>query len=79
MVPGFTNNGHSAFTIPEAVRYMSSFAVLGGVASPTHVADAVVFLLSDTAARTTGSILDVSGGSMLGARGPRAHSVRDLL
>lgn len=79
VVPGFTDNGHPAFADPRALDYMSSFAVLGGVGAPTHVADAVLFLISDAAARTTGSILDISGGSTLGSRGSRLHSVRELL
>lgn len=79
VIPGFTDNGHPAFADPAVREYMSSFAVLGDVASPVHVADAVLFLLSDAAARTTGAVLDVTGGSALGARGPRVHSVRELL
>ncbi|WP_448232909.1 SDR family NAD(P)-dependent oxidoreductase [Microbacterium lacticum] len=79
IVPGFTNNGHPAFDDERTRTYMSSFSVLGGVSDPAHVAAAVLFLVSDASARTTGSILDVSGGSTLGARGVRAHSVRDLL
>lgn len=79
IVPGFTDNGHPAFGNDEAIAYMSSFSVLGGVSQPLHIADAVLFLVSDASSRTTGSILDVSGGSTLGARGARAHSVRDLL
>ncbi|MFT4051949.1 MAG: SDR family oxidoreductase [Microbacterium sp.] len=79
VVPGFTDNGHPAFDNDEVLAYMSSFSVLGGVSQPRHIADAVLFLVSDASARTTGSILDVSGGSTVGARGGRAHSVRDLL
>ncbi|GAB3153045.1 SDR family oxidoreductase [Microbacterium neimengense] len=79
IIPGFTHNGHPAFANEEALAYMSSFSVLGGVAEPKHIADAVLFLVSSASARTTGAILDVSGGSTLGARGGRAHSVRDLL
>lgn len=79
VVPGFTDNGHDAFAEPRALEYMSGFAVLGGVSTPANVADAVLFLLSDAASRTTGAVLDVSGGSTLGARGQRAHSIRELL
>lgn len=79
IIPGFTDNGNPAFNDPVALDYMSGFSVLGGVSEPQHIAEAVLFLASDAAARTTGSVLDVSGGSTLGARGTRAHSVRDLL
>lgn len=79
IVPGFTDNGHPAFHSDDAFAYMSSFSILGGVSKPRHVADAVHFLVSDASARTTGSILDVSGGSTLGARGKRVHSIRDML
>jgi 3-oxoacyl-[acyl-carrier protein] reductase len=75
VIPGFTDNGHPAFADPKVREYMSTF----DVASPAHVADAVLFLLSDAAARTTGAVLDVSGGSTIGGRGSRAHSVRNLL
>lgn len=59
---------------------MGSFAAMGGVADPIHVADAVSFLVSESAARTTGVSLDVSGGSTIGARassGP-TMSLRDV-
>ena len=79
IVPGFTDNGHPAFSDGEALEYMSNFSVLGGVSQPQHIADAVLFLVSEASSRTTGSILDVSGGSTLAARGARAHSIRELL
>lgn len=79
VVPGFTDNGHEAFQLPEVHAYMSSFAVLGDVSRPETVAEAISFLLSDRSARTTGAILDVSGGSLLGARGAREHGLRALI
>ncbi|WP_175494537.1 SDR family NAD(P)-dependent oxidoreductase [Herbiconiux ginsengi] len=79
VVPGFTDNGHRAFQDPAAYDYMSSFSVLGGVADPDVVAEAVSFLISDRARRTTGTILDVTGGSTLAARNRRASSVRALI
>lgn len=69
VVPGFTDNGHPLFSNPDARDHMSSYAALGDVADPAVVADAVLFLLSRRSTRTTGSILDVSGGSRLGYRG----------
>ena len=79
VVPGFTDNGDPAFQDDAALSYMSSFSVLGGVASPGVVAQAVLFLLSSASDRTTGSLLDVSGGTTLRPRGNRAKSVRDVL
>ena len=78
VIPGFTDNGHPAFDDPNVLAHMSSFAVMGGVASPSVVADAVSFLVSDQSSRTTGSSLDVSGGSTIGARpsGPGIFSLR---
>jgi len=79
VIPGFTDNGHHAFQDPTVREYMSGFAVLGDISTPETVADAIAFLLSDKAGRTTGSMLDVSGGSTLSARGHRASTVRHLL
>ncbi len=79
VVPGFTDNGHPAFKLPEVQEYMSSFSVLGGVGQPKTVADAVAFLASDKSSRTTGATLDVSGGSLLGARPAGGLSLRSLI
>lgn len=78
VIPGFTDNGHPAFHDPSALEYMSSFSVLGGVADPQVVADAVSFLVSDRANRTTGTALDVTGGSTVGARKRSVSSVRQF-
>ncbi len=80
VIPGFTDNGHPAFQDSTVREHMGSFAAMGGVADPIHVADAVSFLVSESAARTTGVSLDVSGGSTIGARassGP-TMSLRDV-
>lgn len=79
VVPGFTDNGHPAFADDRALAYMSSLSALGGVAAPAAVADAVSFLVSEKSYRTTGSILDVTGGMTLHPRPHRAGSVRDML
>ncbi|PRI11226.1 SDR family NAD(P)-dependent oxidoreductase [Leucobacter massiliensis] len=79
VIPGFTDNGHPGFRSAAVREYMASFAVLGGVSEPETVAAAVAFLASDAAKRTTGTTLDVSGGSTLSARGARKHSVKELL
>ncbi|WP_217132541.1 SDR family NAD(P)-dependent oxidoreductase [Leucobacter chinensis] len=79
VIPGFTDNGHPGFDKKPVLEYMSTFSVLGGVSEPETVADAIFFLASDKSKRTTGTFLDVSGGSILGARAGRKHSVKELL
>lgn len=79
VVPGFTDNGHPAFQDPAALVYMGSFSALGSVARADDVAESIRFLLSEQASRITGATLDVSGGSLLGLRGGRQSSVRDLI
>jgi len=78
VIPGFTDNGHEAFRNPEVLAYLSTFAVLGGVSATATVAEAIYFLLSDSAGRTTGTTLDVSGGSTLGARPSSSISLKDV-
>lgn len=77
VMPGFTDNGHEAFNDTEIRAHMGSYSVLGDVSAPETVADAIAFLASDQANRTTGAILDVSGGSTLGAR-PRTGRTMSL-
>jgi len=79
VVPGFTDNGHPAFSDDTARAYMGGLSALGGVAAPEDVAAAVGFLVSDASARTTGSLLDVTGGMTLSPRPHTAGSVKDLL
>ncbi|GAA1532502.1 SDR family oxidoreductase [Brevibacterium picturae] len=78
VMPGFTDNGHPAFGEPRMREFMSSFAALGGVAQPEEIAASICFLISDASSRTTGSILDASGGSALGRR-PAEGSISNLL
>lgn len=48
---------------PETVEYATRKQPLaGGFLEPEHVADAVVFLLSDETAQITGQVIDVDGG-----------------
>lgn len=79
VVPGFTDNGHPAFEDPRTVAYMSSLSMLGGIAAPAAVADAVSFLVSAKSYRTTGAMLDVTGGMTLHPRPHRKASIQDLL
>lgn len=78
VLAGFTDNGNEAFSDPLIRTYMSSYSTLGGVAEPRDVARAISFLLSSASRRTTGALLDVSGGSALG-RTPRGGSLREHL
>jgi 3-oxoacyl-[acyl-carrier protein] reductase len=75
VIPGFTDNGHPVFKDHAILDHMSSFAAMGGVATPGVVADAVGFLVSEHASRTTGVSLDVSGGSTIGARSNGAGGI----
>ena len=68
VLPGFTDNGHPAFADAAVKAHMASYSVMEGIANPDEVAAAISFLMSDAASRTTGSVLDVSGGGALGAR-----------
>lgn len=79
VVPGYTNNGHTAFRDEAALAYMGDLSVLGGVASPQDVANAVKFLLSNESARTTGSLLDVTGGMALHPRARGAKTIRTIV
>lgn len=79
VIPGFTNNGHPAFQQSGLVENMGRYSVLGGVSDPETVAQAIYFLASDSARRSTGAILDVSGGSTLGSHSAGATISRDSL
>jgi NAD(P)-dependent dehydrogenase (short-subunit alcohol dehydrogenase family) len=46
----------------EAVRKLSGVHPIGRIAEPAEVANAAVFLASDAASFTTGSVLEVGGG-----------------
>lgn len=79
VIPGFTDNGNPVFQDPRTRDYMGSYAVLGDVAEPRDIANVVLFLLTDRSRRITGTSLDVTGGSTLGARPPGSKlSLHDL-
>lgn len=78
VLPGFTNNGHPVFADETVQAHMASYSVMGDIANPDEVAAAISFLMSDAASRTTGSVLDVSGGGALGAR-RTGGSLTDLI
>lgn len=79
IIPGFTDNGHPGFAIPAVSEYMGSFPLLGGVATPADIANAVMYLASTSANRITGSSLDLTGGSLINARGARGPGLGAIL
>jgi NAD(P)-dependent dehydrogenase (short-subunit alcohol dehydrogenase family) len=52
--------------VHEALQAFNGFHPIGRVGQPTDVAEAMAFLLSDSAAWITGTVLDVDGGVMAG-------------
>jgi NAD(P)-dependent dehydrogenase (short-subunit alcohol dehydrogenase family)/2-polyprenyl-6-methoxyphenol hydroxylase-like FAD-dependent oxidoreductase len=66
VAPGITDNGSELFSDPSALAMMSSLSPFGRVGEPAEIAAAVTFLASDAAGWITGSIIDASGGTVLG-------------
>jgi NAD(P)-dependent dehydrogenase (short-subunit alcohol dehydrogenase family) len=53
---------HASSGDPDRARKLGGAAPLGRAGTPEEVAEAIVWLLSDSASYVTGSVLDVSGG-----------------
>jgi NAD(P)-dependent dehydrogenase (short-subunit alcohol dehydrogenase family) len=53
---------HASGGQPDRARRVGAGAPLGRAGQPEEVAEAIVWLLSDSASYVTGSVLDVSGG-----------------
>jgi len=66
VAPGITDNGSAVFDDPAALAMMSSLSPFGRVGAPAEIAAAVSFLASDDARWITGSVIEASGGSVLG-------------
>jgi NAD(P)-dependent dehydrogenase (short-subunit alcohol dehydrogenase family) len=61
--PGLVETGiHAASGDPDRARKLGSASPLGRAGKPEEIAQAIVWLLSDSASYVTGSILDVAGG-----------------
>lgn len=63
VIPGPTETGHPALAVPAVREHLSGIPALGGLGAPDDVAEAVSYLVSERARRSTGTRLDVSGGS----------------
>lgn len=66
VVPGITDNGRPVFAVAEVVEQMAQLSAFNRVGQAVDVADVVGFLATDEARWITGSILDATGGALLG-------------
>ncbi|WP_278314961.1 SDR family oxidoreductase [Lolliginicoccus levis] len=66
VAPGITDNGSAIFDDPAAVAMMGSLSPFNRVGDPAEIAAAVSFLASDEAGWITGTVVDASGGTVLG-------------
>lgn len=68
IAPGIidTDMNKEALSDQNTKKYMESLSVFGRVGEPEDIADAVLYLASDSSRWTTGQIIDVSGGTHLG-------------
>lgn len=67
VAPGFTETDMAKTWAPD-VRKLSEQSLLGRLAQPSEIAEAVAFLLSDRASFMTGQTMLVDGGYMLAGR-----------
>ncbi len=63
VAPGFVNTEiHAASGMPERLEKVAPTMPIGRAAEPEEIAEAVLWLLSDAASYTTGTVLRVAGG-----------------
>ncbi|MEK7668856.1 MAG: 3-oxoacyl-ACP reductase FabG [Gemmatimonadota bacterium] len=65
VAPGMVRTAMTDTLPPEAVQRATDETVLGRLATPEDVADAVTFLCSDRARHITGAVLQVDGGQYI--------------
>jgi 3-oxoacyl-[acyl-carrier protein] reductase len=72
VAPGFVDTTLSApyLADPQLRAWANSLNALGGVAEPRDVSNVVAFLASPEGRWITGQVIDVSGGTLLGALPP---------
>lgn len=66
VAPGRTDNGSPLFSRPGAVARMAELSAFKRVGQVEDIADVVAFVASDDARWITGSVVDATGGSLLG-------------
>ncbi|MEV0529991.1 SDR family oxidoreductase [Streptomyces sp. NPDC050439] len=66
VAPGRTDNGSPLFSNPAAVAHMAELSAFKRVGQVEDIADVVAFVVSDEARWITGSVIDATGGSLLG-------------
>ncbi len=63
VAPGFVETGiHAASGMPDRLATDAPKVPMGRAAAPQEIAEAIVWLLSDTASYVTGTVLRVAGG-----------------
>ncbi|MEU6393854.1 SDR family oxidoreductase [Streptomyces sp. NPDC046939] len=66
VAPGRTDNGSPVFSQPAVVERMAGLSAFNRVGQVEDIADVVAFIASDDARWITGSVIDATGGSLLG-------------
>ncbi len=66
VAPGFVETAMTRDLPPEVRKRAEDETVLGRVAGPGEIADAILFLASDLSRHVTGQVLRVDGGQLIG-------------
>jgi NAD(P)-dependent dehydrogenase (short-subunit alcohol dehydrogenase family) len=63
VAPGMVHTGlHEAAGLPDRLDRFAPLIPMGRAGQPSEIAEAVLWLLSDSASFTTGAVLQVGGG-----------------